>query len=142
MESKLCTKCKVDKPLEDFYRHRKGKFGRNPSCKECSYKNRKQHWVKNRDKYVLSSKKHRDKCTKGVYFIKATNGTYVGQSNTIELRIANHKSSKNKLTPVEKIISWKILEEVENKKLRLKREDYWINKLNPTLNYLHIENFS
>ena len=136
MESKVCTTCKVDKPLEEFFKNRNGKFGRNPSCKECSYNNRKQHWVKNRDKYVESSRKHREKCTKGIYFIKASNGTYVGQSYAIELRISAHKSEKNYLTPIDKILEWEVLEEVQNKRERLNREKHWIKKLKPTLNQI------
>jgi hypothetical protein len=36
---KVCTKCGGDKPLEDFYKHKLGKFGRQGWCKECYYKN-------------------------------------------------------------------------------------------------------
>lgn len=32
---KPCTKCGVVKPLDDFYRSRKGKFGRMAICKSC-----------------------------------------------------------------------------------------------------------
>jgi len=31
-----CTICGAEKPLEDFYRHSIGKYGRNPECKECT----------------------------------------------------------------------------------------------------------
>lgn len=134
MESKVCTTCKLDKPLEEFYKHKKGKFGRNSRCKKCSYKKRREHWMENREKYVHSSKVHREKTDSGVYCIKASNGTYVGQSKNIQLRISNHKSIKNSLTPVESIIEWKILEKVQDSRERLIREEYWIKKLKPTLN--------
>ena len=32
---KVCTKCKVEKTLSEFYAHKKGKFGRRASCKVC-----------------------------------------------------------------------------------------------------------
>lgn len=32
---KPCTKCGVVKPLDAFYRNRKGKFGRMAICKSC-----------------------------------------------------------------------------------------------------------
>ena len=35
--SKVCTKCKVEKPLDEFYRNKKQKDGRRASCKECYY---------------------------------------------------------------------------------------------------------
>lgn len=136
MESKVCATCKVDKPLEDFHKHKNGKFGRNFRCKKCAYEKRRDHWVKNRDKYVESSKLHRERTDSGIYFVKASNGTYVGQSKNIQLRIANHKSIKNTLSPVESIIEWKILEKVQDSRERLVREEYWIKKLKPTLNQL------
>jgi hypothetical protein len=34
---KICTKCKQEKPLEDFYRLDRGKDGKCPACKKCMY---------------------------------------------------------------------------------------------------------
>lgn len=34
-ETKVCTKCGVDKPLEDFHKDHKGKYGRVSKCKDC-----------------------------------------------------------------------------------------------------------
>lgn len=31
-----CTKCQQEKPLEEFCKNKRGKYGRNPSCKACS----------------------------------------------------------------------------------------------------------
>lgn len=33
--SKSCTKCDVEKPLEEFYRCKSKKFGRGAHCKVC-----------------------------------------------------------------------------------------------------------
>lgn len=41
MESKICTKCKVDKPLTEYYKTKRSKDGLQPACKSCmnlSYK--------------------------------------------------------------------------------------------------------
>ena len=35
VQSRICTKCKERKSIEDFYRQKGGKFGRRPSCKAC-----------------------------------------------------------------------------------------------------------
>ena len=47
---KKCTKCKIEKILEEFHRDRKSKDGRCHSCKQChqeaskrTYNNNKQH---------------------------------------------------------------------------------------------------
>lgn len=36
MITKACTRCGVEKPLDAFTRHKLGKFGRRPRCKECT----------------------------------------------------------------------------------------------------------
>ena len=133
---KVCNTCEVEKPLEEFHKHKSGKFGRNSRCKKCAYKKRREHWVNNRDKYVESSKVHREKTDSGVYFIKASNGTYVGQSKNIQLRIANPRSAKTSLTAVDTIIDWKILEQVQDQRQGFVREEYWIKELKPTLNQI------
>lgn len=33
--SKTCTKCEVEKPLDEFYRHPRGRLGRQSRCKAC-----------------------------------------------------------------------------------------------------------
>lgn len=35
MTPKSCTKCKVEKPLEEFNKQKNGKFGRMSQCKAC-----------------------------------------------------------------------------------------------------------
>lgn len=35
METKVCSKCGVEKPLSDFYKQANGKYGRHSWCKEC-----------------------------------------------------------------------------------------------------------
>jgi len=32
---KQCTKCKLEKELDNFSKHSKGKLGRHPQCNEC-----------------------------------------------------------------------------------------------------------
>lgn len=45
--SKICSRCKTEKPLEEFHRHRKHKDGHRSCCKEC------------RSKGVVTSDAHR-----------------------------------------------------------------------------------
>ncbi len=35
METKVCTKCGVEKPLPEYYKHKGGKAGRDSRCKRC-----------------------------------------------------------------------------------------------------------
>jgi 5-methylcytosine-specific restriction endonuclease McrA len=34
-QSKICTKCGLDKPLSEYHKHRRGKYGLQPRCKAC-----------------------------------------------------------------------------------------------------------
>ena len=45
-QGKLCTKCGVWKPLEEFNKHKRGKYGRRAECKECKKEYQKQ-WREN-----------------------------------------------------------------------------------------------
>lgn len=47
---KVCTKCKLEKPLSEFYNHKKGKHGKRPRCKPCSEEDKKEYYEKNRSK--------------------------------------------------------------------------------------------
>lgn len=129
---KQCTKCGETKAFEFFYKAQTNKDGLTSMCKLC----RKVYVFRPRRKTNaerIAANKYRSKLTPGVYFIKANNGTYIGQSKVIEIRICNHKPW-NKDSPVDKIISYKILEVVKDETIRLEREAYWINKLSPSLN--------
>ena len=33
--TKICTKCGVDKPLDEYWNHPNGKYGKRPRCKAC-----------------------------------------------------------------------------------------------------------
>lgn len=42
MDTKVCTKCKVEKPLSDFWRHHITKDGYAYRCKSCIEREKKQ----------------------------------------------------------------------------------------------------
>ena len=53
---KKCTKCNVDKPLNEFYKHKTHKDGLKHKCKECLKKFQKNYRQKNKDKIREYSK--------------------------------------------------------------------------------------
>lgn len=66
MEKKKCTKCKIEKELTEYHKHKNGKNGLRATCKVCN-KIEHQLWVdNNRDKTRANSAKfakvNRDKC--------------------------------------------------------------------------------
>lgn len=54
MKSKVCTKCGEEKLLEEFYRAKKGKFGRSSQCKACN----RLYVITNKDKIKEYKKDH------------------------------------------------------------------------------------
>ena len=57
--SKVCTRCKEDKPLSKFHSHKKGKFGKRSKCKVCYNKDVQTWRDKNPDKvhqYTMTSR--------------------------------------------------------------------------------------
>jgi len=81
-----------------------------------------------------------DRGTPGVYLVTCKEGLYVGASGSIQARTAQHTSMSNNGIQVHKnvtVLSWRILEEIEDPEERRLREIYWIHKLRPNLNIKH-----
>ena len=51
MNVKKCFKCKTDKPLSEFYKHKQMKDGFVNKCKECNKKDVSENYRKNIDHY-------------------------------------------------------------------------------------------
>lgn len=62
MNSKICTKCNENKPLEEFHKQKGGKFGKRASCSVCCNKKIREIYnrdiEKSREKGRKSAKKH------------------------------------------------------------------------------------
>lgn len=56
---KKCSKCGVDKSLDEFYSHKRSKDGKRSACKECSNKENKSWADKNALKYSEYLKQYR-----------------------------------------------------------------------------------
>lgn len=75
MKTKICTKCKKEKFLSDFYKDKKHSDGLRSDCKECfnlrikKYYSEhrgqfKTYWLKNKDKIKKYRNKNKDKINK------------------------------------------------------------------------------
>ncbi len=53
---KKCSKCSIEKPLDEFYKHYKKSSGVESSCKEC-FKERTKNYVKNNKEKVIKTRK-------------------------------------------------------------------------------------
>lgn len=56
--TKVCTKCKLEKPLSEFYKEVGHRDGRRSACKQCAKLAEHQYWVNNPDKKKLKSNKY------------------------------------------------------------------------------------
>lgn len=52
MDTRICCRCKIEKPIEQFYKHKQKKGGHLYSCKECE----KQRDIKRHAKYKHTTK--------------------------------------------------------------------------------------
>lgn len=130
--TKVCTKCGIDKPLLAYAKDAKGTNGLKCSCNEC----RKPVYIKRKDETYDPS----------IYRIVNKNSgevLYVGETKNPEVRKQTHFSGNGRL-PIAVLISsgelkvddllFEIIERVEDKTERLQRETYWILKENPKFN--------
>jgi hypothetical protein len=49
MDHKICTECGIDKPLEEFYKHKLSSDGRFNTCKVCIKQRSKANYTQNKD---------------------------------------------------------------------------------------------
>jgi hypothetical protein len=52
VQTKICTKCKNELPLDSFYEDSRYKSGRACHCKACIAKYNKQYAITNREKII------------------------------------------------------------------------------------------
>jgi len=58
METKICSKCKIEKTINKFYKNKNLKDGLSSWCKECKGKAGKEYYKKNRDEILEYQKKY------------------------------------------------------------------------------------
>ena len=135
-----CNKCFVEKSNNQFNVNKRNKCGLQHYCKECEYKICRANRLKRKaqgdtydEKYRIN---YRLSWGAGVYLITnlITKDTYVGQSSALRDRFNLHVSHGKNLKDTD-VWKWEILEQLSpNTKILLERENYWINKIKPTLN--------
>ena len=59
-QGKVCTKCGVWKPLEEFNKQKGCKLGVRPSCRECDKKVKREYYANNKELHSERCKKYRE----------------------------------------------------------------------------------
>jgi len=55
-QNKICSKCKIDKPLVDFNNQKRGKYRKMSMCRVCSNKISLEHYRNNKNLYARRQK--------------------------------------------------------------------------------------
>lgn len=160
MDTKKCTRCEGDFPVESYHYSNKKKGIKKSICKDCSYLYHKEniekdpiaykhymnrYYRENPEKYPGNhiSKNMPKEC--GVYKISCvlTDDSYIGCSTNIRDRMYKHRKAhgRGKQQNLYKLIreyGWEafdveILELCDRKEV-FKRETFWIQELKPNLN--------
>ena len=95
---KVCSKCNIEKPLDDFYLEKRNKSGLMGSCKECFNLKQKEWRKENIDFFLEREKKYREKNYKNIVISNKKN--YINNVDKInernrEWRKNNSLKSKN-----------------------------------------------
>jgi len=61
MESKICSKCKETKPLDEFHKDSRLKSGRAGRCKKCSCEYKQEYYASNEGKAKIQAYNERNK---------------------------------------------------------------------------------
>jgi hypothetical protein len=138
METKICSKCKVEKDICEFYNN-KGRFdGKRPECKMCSKKQSTLYNKKNKDKVVSIKQKYVDnnkekiKQSKKEWFDK--NPEYKKEYYNKNIHRILEKRKKNYSDNTEKKIEYsktyaKINKDIINKKNKIRYDTDVLYKL-------------
>ena len=146
---KICYTCKQEKELYHFRVNNATKDKLDYHCIAC----RKEKYIEKYGRAILLTEEEKRKRRRerrlayarswgsGVYILHTEcGGTYIGSSKTIRVRKDRHSSTKkrsdSRIAGYFKVVKFQILENLKNPTLKdLKaREQYWIEKLQPTLN--------
>lgn len=145
---KHCSKCGTGYPPDHYYTVTNKKTGSVYTyhyCRKCHYKKTKpirEQWAIDNPERLhklqyKATRKHLDQQVAGVYMIQTSKGVYIGESDHVKFRISQHRSENQYGSMAgrkAKILQWHIIEEINDKKERLKREKYYIKLLQPVLN--------
>jgi 5-methylcytosine-specific restriction endonuclease McrA len=113
--NKVCTKCKVEKVLEEFYAHKRGKHGRLAECKVCN----KIYRAENKEKIAAYSKIYGAENKEKI----AARGKLYRKENKEKVRI---RRKKYKIENKEKIAAQRKIYNAKNaKQIAAQRKEWW-----------------
>ena len=61
MQTKICSKCGRELPLDSFYKNKSKKYGVEGECKDCSKARVKEYYEQNKEKISIRTKEYQEK---------------------------------------------------------------------------------
>jgi len=93
LASKRCTQCLNDKSLDMFYNHKGSKDGKTEKCAECSRRNKRDYYNKNKENVLKRNNVYRQNNMiddfYSVYYLPEEH--YIGITNQPKLRFQQHR---------------------------------------------------
>ncbi len=93
--NKVCTKCKENKPLEEYYKDSRAKDGRRPECKGCHNAMKKKYNKSDKGKTTKAEYRESDK---GKLVYAKANAEYRKSDKGKAVQAEYNKSDKGKAT--------------------------------------------
>jgi len=105
LETKICTKCKEEKPTSDFCWKNKEKKILHSNCKVCQRKAKRDYYKRNSKEEYKRVKKRRDKIAKWFKNYKSTLECEKCGANHIAVITFHHKNPNNKENNITTMVS-------------------------------------
>lgn len=122
MESKICSKCKIEKELCEFNKHKLSKDGHKTSCRECQkidskiYKSKNKEKIKEQNKgYYINNKVKIVKRNKE-YLLKNTD------------KVKNRKQEYYKNNKINYLVKQQLYREKNREKVNKNKNEYQTNR--------------
>lgn len=99
--NKICTKCGIEKPIEEFYKNKTKRDGHSSICKDCQREADRRYYLSNKDKVRKRAKVFHKKVMDYINSRKSI-GCYICSEKDIACLDFHHL--RDKVTEVAKLI--------------------------------------
>jgi hypothetical protein len=123
-----CSKCKVNKGLDNFHKSKKGKFGKSSICKECTRviaKKTRENKVYTEEEKLLRKEYNKEyhKRNRAALIVKMKKYKEINKDAMVSYREANksrtqayYQANKEKIADIKRIYNKKNFKEISKKK--------------------------
>jgi hypothetical protein len=89
METKVCTKCGIEKPLDQFAKNSSKPDGLSPQCKECKHKYYEEYYKKHKNEIYKKHRSYKKFLTQYMRQLKSNGCIICGEKRSSLLRFSS-----------------------------------------------------